>query len=173
LRFNTRGLRPRSAAFMRSIAASGGRASRGKPKTGRRRTSRDPRVALSEKLSPYQVLRGEPAVLETARVQGHGAWLLEAQEPVTMLRVARPRRGVRIYWQCPGCRRRVALLYRPQLKTRFRCRRCHGLRYGRAKLRGSACLNQAQQAIVERWRELSRSRAEREAGSGRGEGGPI
>jgi hypothetical protein len=144
---------PRSAAWMRSIAASGGRASRGKPKTGRRRTSRHPRVALSEKLSPYQVLRGEPAGLETARLQGHGAWLLEAQEPVTMLRVARPGRGVCVYWQCPGCRRRVALLYRPLAQMRFRCRRCHGLRYGGAKPQGPACLSQAEQAIIERWRE--------------------
>ena len=130
---NTSGLRPRSAAWMRAIAASGGRASKGRPKTGRHRKCVWPLAGRCDRLSPYQVLRGEPAVEEIARLQGHGAWLLEAQEPVTMLRVARQRRGVRVYWQCPGCRRRVSVLYRPPFKIRWRCRQCWEVRYDRPR----------------------------------------
>jgi hypothetical protein len=37
--------------------------------------------------------------------------------------------GLRWWWRCLGCGRRVGKLYLPPGQTRFRCRRCHGLTY--------------------------------------------
>jgi hypothetical protein len=37
--------------------------------------------------------------------------------------------GRRWWFDCPGCRRRVARLYVPPGRPWFRCRRCHGLTY--------------------------------------------
>jgi hypothetical protein len=39
--------------------------------------------------------------------------------------------GARLYWLCPGCSRRAAILYRQ--RQRWRCRRCHGLTYRSAQ----------------------------------------
>ena len=38
--------------------------------------------------------------------------------------------GERAWWRCPGCDRRVAALYLPPGRERFRCRHCHQLAYG-------------------------------------------
>jgi hypothetical protein len=37
--------------------------------------------------------------------------------------------GRRWWFLCPGCRRRMGVLYLPRDRTGFRCRDCYGLRY--------------------------------------------
>ncbi len=49
------------------------------------------------------------------------------EEPVRILRMARPFGGEQVFIACPGCRRRVMSI--ALSGGRFRCRTCHGLTY--------------------------------------------
>jgi hypothetical protein len=48
---------------------------------------------------------------------------------VVPIEVVPQRCGQRAWWCCPGCTRRCAVLYRPALNQRWRCRRCHNVTY--------------------------------------------
>jgi hypothetical protein len=82
-----------------------------------------------------------------AVVEGGGAIRLQYRNVTTGQEVdervavvsAQLRYGQRLFWQCPGCSRRAALLYYrgsngmpgflSRQPGRFRCRQCHGLTY--------------------------------------------
>jgi hypothetical protein len=67
-------------------------------------------------------------------VEDGAAIVIEHGQPATE-RIAIARRalryGARLFWLCPGCNRRAAILYRRW--GRFRCRQCHGLTYKTAQ----------------------------------------
>jgi hypothetical protein len=45
--------------------------------------------------------------------------------------------GVRWWFKCPSCKKRVALLYKPYYADYFRCRHCYDLTYLSRRLRGN------------------------------------
>ncbi len=53
--------------------------------------------------------------------------------------------GVRWWFACPGCRRRVGKLYRPQGKDQFACRHCHDLTYWSSQ--SCHCADPTEQAL--------------------------
>ena len=71
---------------------------------------------------------GRDALTLTYRTRGHGdeGWT-EVVEPVRLPRTAQPFGGERVWFACPGCGRRCAVLYGAR---RFRCRLCIGVSYG-------------------------------------------
>lgn len=85
-----RGLRPRSAAWMRQIAPLGGRAGWGRPKTGRRSRSWRAPVACCGRLTPYDVLRAGPVAEGIAQLlHGNTAGFPVGEEYASLLSVAR------------------------------------------------------------------------------------
>ena len=44
--------------------------------------------------------------------------------------------GVRHWFICPRCKRRVGTLYKPPMKNELLCRKCHSLRYGKSRYKG-------------------------------------
>jgi hypothetical protein len=64
----------------------------------------------------------------------HGTHAAPATERIAVARRAL-RYGARLFWLCPGCSRRAAILYYrgggllSRQPGRFRCRACHGLTY--------------------------------------------
>jgi hypothetical protein len=86
------------------------------------------RPAEPESTIAYIVVdEGQAVRLQYQRTEGTG----EVDERVAIAR--RPLTyGQRLFWLCPGCNRRAAILYyRAGWLTagRFRCRHCHGLTY--------------------------------------------
>jgi hypothetical protein len=73
----------------------------------------------------YEVVEGGQAIIIE-----HGEPGRPAREHVAVARRAL-RYGARLFWVCPGCNRRAAILYRRW--GRFRCRHCHGLTYRSAQ----------------------------------------
>jgi hypothetical protein len=69
----------------------------------------------------YEIVEGGAAI-----VIDHGGSGRPVRERVAIARRAL-RYGLRLYWLCPGCNARAAILYRQ--RQRWRCRRCHGLTY--------------------------------------------
>jgi hypothetical protein len=69
----------------------------------------------------YEVVEGGAAIIIE-----HGQPGRPACQRVEVAR-RRLRYGARLYWLCPGCNARAAILYRQ--RQRWRCRRCHGLTY--------------------------------------------
>ncbi len=49
--------------------------------------------------------------------------------PVLLDRTALPSGGARWWWRCPGCAKRVDVLFLPPGCDRLACRTCHGLSY--------------------------------------------
>jgi len=68
------------------------------------------------------------AVLLSYRVASwRGTETEDVEERVPLVRTAQPFGGERVWFACPGCSRRCAVLYGAR---RFRCRRCIGVPYG-------------------------------------------
>ena len=66
----------------------------------------------------------EAEVVLTYRANGRPMEQKIACEPTEQFRAGR-----RWWFLCPGCTRRMGVLYLPPGRTEFRCRGCYGLRY--------------------------------------------
>jgi hypothetical protein len=91
---------------------------------------------------------GQDAVTLIYRVHDHGAGTrTNITEPVRLLRTAQPFGGERLWFACPRCGRRCAVLYGGQ---RFFCRRCVGVPYASQSMAAHYRLLHRAQAIRER-----------------------
>jgi hypothetical protein len=64
--------------------------------------------------------------------------------------------GFRVWFICPTCNKKVAVLYHPPYRTFCKCRSCHGLSYESRQLSGSGIweLIWRIQKVKERYREI-------------------
>lgn len=65
-----------------------------------------------------------------AAAWGDTAWVTRGEEELAVVTRPQPLGGRRVWWQCLGCRRPCAILYRPRAAIpSWRCHRCVGLPY--------------------------------------------
>ena len=70
---------------------------------------------------------GDTVFLSYRVTSWRGTAAEDVEERVPLVRTAQPFGGERVWFACPGCGRRCAVLYGAR---RFRCRRCIGVPYG-------------------------------------------